>query len=230
MKVELVASPWFWMLATLVAYVICLRLQRAWPYWFLAPILSASALLMLLVVAMDANYSDYRRGGDGWLLMLGPATVAMAAPIYQHRRLIQHHWRSLLLAVTVGSSVSVLSSWWLASLLALDQNTRISLLPRSISTPFAMPASAYLGGVPELTAVLVVLTGIFGALFGRWLLFWLPKSARIARGSAYGMAAHGVGTARAFEIGPVEGTVAALTMVLAGTLNVLLMPLLAWML
>jgi putative effector of murein hydrolase len=122
--------------------------------------------------------------------------------------------------------VSLCSAWGLAQWLQLDASLQQTLMPRSVTTPFAMEISARIGGIPELTAVLVIITGLIGALIGEVILAWLPRSAVIARGAAYGMAAHGVGVARAHELGAGEGAVAGLVMVLAGLLNVIAVPLL----
>src|SRR6202012_5411122 len=106
------------------------------------------------------------------------------------------------LGVLVGSTVAMVSSWWLADLMRLDEGVRLSLLPRSMSTPFAMTVSADLGGSPEMTAVFVVVTGVLGAALGEALLARLSLRSALARGALLGMGAHGVGTARAHQIGP----------------------------
>ncbi len=103
---------------------------------------------------------------------------------------------------------------------------RLSLLPRSISTPFAMVISGEIGGTPELTAIFVILTGIFGASFGQLLLYWLPLKSKMSRGASFGLAAHVVGSNKAYELDNEVGTIAALVMVLTGIFNVLIAPLL----
>jgi putative effector of murein hydrolase len=127
----------------------------------------------------------------------------------------------------VGSMTSMLSSWALAALLGLNSAMRLSLLPRSISTPFAMTISGEIGGTPDLTAVFVVVTGIVGAIMGEVMLTWFPDYSPLARGAVLGVGAHGAGTAKAHEFGRQEGSVAGLMMVLVGLFNVLLVPILA---
>jgi putative effector of murein hydrolase len=112
-------------------------------------------------------------------------------------------------------------------MLGLGDVLRLSLLPRSISTPFALAVSEDIGGVPDLTAVFVVLTGVLGAALGDLVLFVLPIRSSLARGALLGASAHGAGAAKAHEIGREEGTIAGLVMVLVGLLNVLTAPLLA---
>lgn len=216
--------PLFWCLVTLACYGLSRLIQQRLPHVLLSPMLVTPALLMLLMHLLHANYAEYSRGTRWLLMMLGPATVAFAVPIYRERALIRRYWIVLLLAIGVGSSVAIGSAWWLASWLQLSPELQLTLLPRSVTTPFAMEVSARIGGVPELTAVLVIVTGLIGAALGELLLAWLPREAALARGAAYGMAAHGVGVARAHELGAREGAVAGLVMVLAGLLNVLLVP------
>ena len=136
----------------------------------------------------------------------------------------------MLLGMLAGSAASIASSFWLARALALDTSLTLSLVPRSITTPFAMPLAHDLGGVPELTAVFVMFTGVFGALLGGILLKWLPLHSSLARGALFGIGAHGAGVSRAREVGSEEGSVAGLVMVLTGILNLFAAPLLAMVL
>ncbi len=215
------AQAAFWCLATLAGYALCNAIYRRHRHAWLSPVLLTPALLIVLALLLRAPYSTYISGTAWLLLMLGPATTAMALPIHRERALIRRHWPVLLVATVLGSLTAVLSAWALAALLQIDGAMAQSLIPRSITTPFAMELSARIGGIPALTAVLVILTGLFGALVGERLLAWLPVDARLARGCAYGMAAHGVGVARAYELDPRIGAIAGLTMIIAGVGNVL---------
>jgi putative effector of murein hydrolase len=132
--------------------------------------------------------------------------------------------------MVAGSITAMASSWAFAMLLGVDGALRRSLLPRSISTPFAMEVSGEIGGIPDLTAVFVVITGLAGAAIGDFVLAYLPLRSKFARGALFGAGAHGAGTARAYEIGREEGAIAGLVMVLAGLLNVLAAPFIAYLL
>ena len=217
----------FWSALTIGLYLGVKALYRRWSYWWLAPLAVTPLLLILAAIALHTSYRDYI-GGTQWLVaLLGSATVAFAVPIYEQRGLIRRHWRVLSLGMLAGSMTSVLSSWALATLLGLNGTMRLSLLPRSISTPFAMTISGEIGGTPDLTAVFVVVTGIIGAILGELLLSWFPNYSPLAQGALLGVGAHGAGTAKAHEIGRREGSVAGLVMVLVGLFNVLLAPLVA---
>ncbi|MBB2969683.1 LrgB family protein [Mesorhizobium sp. RMAD-H1] len=220
----------FWSLATILLYLAAKRLYRRWPCWWLTPLAVTPALLIVIVLMLHSDYRVYI-GSTHWLLaLLGPATVAFAIPIYQQRALIRRHWPVLLVGVLVGSTTAMLSAWGLASLLGLNETLRLSLLPRSMSTPFAMTVSGDIGGVPDLTAVFVVFTGVFGAALGEVMLHWLPLRSTLARGALFGMGAHGAGVAKAHQIGREEGSIAGLVMVMVGLVNVLAAPLLAYLL
>jgi putative effector of murein hydrolase len=129
--------------------------------------------------------------------------------------------------MVAGSLTAMITSWVLAYVLGIDGALRLSLLPRSMSTPFAMEVSGEIGGIPDLTAIFVVLTGLFGAAVGDVVLARLPLRSKIAKGASFGMGAHGAGTARAHELGREEGAIAGLVMVLVGLMNVALAPVVA---
>lgn len=231
---QLLAEPathaLFWSIVTIGLYWVAKRIYRTWPRWWLMPLAVTPALLAAIVLSLHSSYRDYISGTRWLVLMLGPATVAFAIPIYEQRKLIRRHWPVLLVGMTVGSATAITSSWALATLMGLDGAVRLSLLPRSISTPFAMEVSRDIGGVPDLTAVFVVLTGIVGAVVGDIMLVRVPLGSALARGALFGVGAHGAGTARAHQVGKTEGAVAGLVMVLVGLMNVLAAPVFAQML
>ncbi|MFD0986870.1 LrgB family protein [Methyloligella solikamskensis] len=211
----------FWSALTIAAYWIARRLHARFGQWWLAPIALTPALLLAVALPLHVSYRDYL-DSTGWLLaMLGPTTVAFAVPIYEHRALLRRHWPVLMVGMVIGTATALGTAWLFASLLGLDDEMRLSLLPRSISTPFAMQMSENIGGIPNLTAIFVVLTGVFGALVGEILLKWLPLRTSLARGALLGLGAHGAGTAQAYQLGEEEGSVAGLLMILVGLLNVL---------
>lgn len=219
--------PVFWLALTLSAYAFSRWIYRRTGRYLLSPLILAPALLFSVAVPLHTAYAEYSTSTHWLMLVLGPVTVAFAIPIWQQRQLLMRHWSALLLGMLAGSAASIGSSFWLARALSLDTSVTMSLVPRSITTPFAMPLAHDLGGVPELTAVFVMFTGIFGALLGGILLKWLPLRSALARGALFGVGAHGAGVSRAHEVGGEEGSVAGLVMVLTGLLNLFAAPLLA---
>lgn len=217
-----------WTLVTIAFYIVAKTLYNRAPRWWLSPILAAPVALGVVVLLLHIRASDYSDGTRLLVIMMGPATAAFAIPIYEQRAIIRQHWPVLLAGVLVGSLTSGLLAWGMATVLDIPDDLRLSLLPRSLSTPFAMAISGTLGGLPGLTAVFVVFTGAFGAAIGDLILAWLPLRSGMARGALLGMSAHAIGTAKAHKIGQEEGAIAGLVMVLAGVLNVLAAPFLAY--
>lgn len=232
MRIELSPSvphwawPLFWLIATLAIYYLSKFLYRRHPTAWTSPLVMAPLALLALAWMLHGQYGDYLRGTHWLTAMLGPATVAFALPIYEQRQLIARQWRVLGAGVLVGSSVAILSAWGLATLLHLSPELRLSLAPRSITTPLAMSVSSAVGGIPGLTAAFVIVTGIVGSVTGQFVLRTLPVRSGMARGAMLGMAAHGLGVAKARELGNEEGAIAGLVMVMAGLLNVVAGPLL----
>ncbi|WP_329741013.1 LrgB family protein [Dyella sp. A6] len=228
MRSELASLAWF--AVTLAGYYLLKPLYRRLPRWWTSPLFSVPVLLIALGLVFGMNYPVYMRDAHWLIFMLGPATVAFALPIWRHRALIRRHWMALLAGVAGGSAVAMSTAWGLATLFGLSGSLRLSLVPRSITTPLAMLVSADIGGVPDLTALFVVITGVAGIALGELLLRFLPLRSALARGMLFGIGAHGAGTAKAYDVGDEEGTVASLAMVLAGLLNVLAAPAIAWLL
>ena len=199
------------------------RFRRPW----LTPLLAVPAVLAVIVVIARIPYSVYYTDTRWLMWLLGPATVAFAVPIYEYRELIMRHWISLTVGVTVGILVAVGGSLALAKLLHLSPELQRSLATRSVSTPFALAVSDKIHAPKDLTALFVIATGVCGMLFGEIVLALVPLRTRLARGALFGAAAHGVGTAKARELGSEEGVVASLTMMIAGVVMVLLAPVLS---
>lgn len=221
------ASGILWSLVTLAVFWAARRLHQRIPHPCLAPLVVTPVLVGIAIVVAGVSYAEYF-AGTGWLVwMLGPATVAFAVPIHEQRALIRGHWPVLLVAMLAGSLVAIASSWWLATQVGLDDPLRQSLLPRSISTPFAMEVARAIGGVPSLTALFVVITGLIAAGLGDALIAVTRTRSALARGAMFGIGGHAIGTARALQVGQGEGAVAGLAMVLTGLLNLMAAPFVA---
>ncbi|WP_206955126.1 LrgB family protein [Trinickia acidisoli] len=212
---------------TIAFYAAGKRLYARFKQPWLTPLVVVPAMLAVVVLAMHIPYSVYFADTRWLMWLLGPATVAFAVPIYEYRDLMRRHWISLAAGVTVGIVVAVSGSFALAKLLHLAPDVARSLMTRSVSTPFALAVSDQIHAPKQLTALFVIATGVCGMLLGELVLVFLPLRSRLARGVMFGAAAHGVGTAKARELGSEEGVIASLTMMIAGIVMVLLAPLLA---
>lgn len=211
----------FWSAMTIALYAASKRLYRWRPYWWLSPLAVAPVVVVAILLSVGADYREYLQGTRWLLLLLGPTMVAFAVPVFERRHLIRRYWVALTLGVVVGSLTALLTAWGLAFSLGLSDLFRTSMMPRSMSMPFALTVSEDIGGFPELTAIFVVLTGVLGAAMGQLMLHWLPLRSALARGALLGVGAHAAGVAKAHEVGREEGSVAGLVMILVGFVNVL---------
>ncbi|HHL0202960.1 TPA: LrgB family protein [Raoultella ornithinolytica] len=213
------------LVVTLVLYFANKCLYRRFHRLPLMPLVFTPILLVLILVFGHISYQNYM-GEAHWLLwLLGPATIAFAVPVYDNLAVIKRHWMSLTAGVTTAVVVAVTSSVWLARLFTLPDEIQRSLAVRSITTPFALAAAKPIGGQPELVALFVVITGVFGMAVGDALFMRLAIREGMAKGAGFGAASHGAGTARSYELGPQEGVVASLVMMLSGVVMVLAAPL-----
>ncbi len=189
------------------------------------PVLIAVLLLVGLLWVTDTDYARYFDGAQFVHFLLGPATVALAVPLYRNVRRLKEAALPLGVALIVGSLCASLTAVAAAWLLGAGEETLLSIAPKSVTTPVAMGVAEQIGGLPSLTAVLVILTGIFGATFGTWTLNALRIKDWRARGFAVGVASHGIGTARAFQLNEVAGAFASLALGLNGLATAILVPL-----
>ncbi len=229
--VYLEETPLLWLTVTVVVYWLADQLfQRARQFPLLNPVLLSVAVLVGILAATATPYATYFEGAQFVHFLLGPATVALAIPLHDQAHHLRRHWLPITVALLAGSLTAVVSALGIGWLLGVTPETLLSLLPKSVTTPIAMGISEHIGGLPSLTAVLVILTGITGAVIGIPLLVMLGlRDQPVAKGFAVGVAAHGIGTARAFQHSEQAGAFAGLAMGLNGALTALLIPLVTWL-
>jgi len=211
--VYLAATPLLGLTLTLIAYLLGDWIyRRAHMHPLLNPVLLAVLALVALLVATDTAYQTYFEGAQFVHFLLGPATVALAVPLYFNFSKLRRLWLPLLGGLIAGSITAAVSAIGIAWLLGASPQTLISLAPKSVTAPVAMGIAEKLGGLPSLTAILVVSTGILGAVLGPWTLNVLRVRDAAIRGFAIGVASHGIGTARAFQESEQAGAFSGLAM------------------
>ena len=221
----LTETPLIWLTATLIAYLIGDRLAEAAGRAPLAnPVLIAVILLAGLLWLIDTSYTQYFEGAQFVHFLLGPATVALAVPLWHQRRAVRRALLPIVAALLAGSATAVLSALAIGHAMGLTPQLMATLAPKSTTAPVALGISENLGGSPTLTAVLVIVTGIIGAIVVTPLMNALRIRDWRARGFAVGVAAHGIGTARAFQVNPQAGAFAGIGMALNAMLTALLAP------
>lgn len=224
--VYLSTSPLLGLTATLLAYQLAYAIYARMKFNPLAnPVAIAVAILVLILVATKTPYQAYFDGAQFVHFLLGPATVALAIPLYQQAGKLKRDWLALLAGAVLGSAAAIATAMGVAWLLGASPATIMSIAPKSVTTPIAMGIAEKIGGLPSLTAVLVITTGILGATLARGILNFLKISDHGIRGFALGVTAHGIGTARAFQVSDEMGAFAGLAMGVSGVLTALLLPL-----
>lgn len=223
--VYLSGSPLLALTATLVCYLIAISLfERCGQPALLNPVLVSVLVLALVLVLADIPYATYFDGAQFVHFLLGPATVALALPLYRELPTLRRHALPILFAVLIGMATTLASTLAIAHFTGLDEIMRLSITPKSVTAPVAMGIAERIGGVPSLTAVFAIITGVLGAVIAVPLLSWLSIKDDAAKGLAIGLVAHGIGTARAFRISERAGAYAGLAMVLSATLSAIGLP------
>ncbi|BAI72867.1 antiholin [Azospirillum sp. B510] len=223
--VYLSASPLAGLTLTLVAYQAGLWIfERLGRRPLFNPVLIAVVLIAVVLSLSGIDYRTYFDGAQFVHFLLGPATVALAVPLYNQFEEIRRTALALVVALLVGSTAAALSAVALAWALGGSSVTLLSIAPKSVTSPIAMGVSEQIGGLPSLTAVFVIITGIVAASLGSWVLNLVGVKDWRARGFGMGVAAHGIGTARALQVNEVAGAFAGLGMGLNGLATALLLP------
>lgn len=230
--VYLSASPLLWLTATLLVYQATFMAYRRSGFHPLAnPVALSVMVLGALLWITGTPYATYFEGAQFVHFLLGPATVALAAPLFEQLARLKRLWLPMLGALVVGTLAATVTAIGVGWALGATKVSMASLAPKSVTAPVAMGISEQIGGLPTLTAVLVVCTGILGAASARYLFDALRIHDPTVRGFALGTAAHGIGTARAFQVSDEMGAFAGLAMGLCALFSAVALPLVAgWLL
>ncbi len=224
--VYLAETPLLWLTITLITYYLAEQLQQRVPWIPLFnPVLLSIVGLVLLLWATNTPYPTYFDGAQFVHFLLGPATVALALPLYTYQATLRRMLLPLIGALGVGSLTGIGSAVLIGQWLGLSEITVRSLAPKSITTPIAMGVSEQVGGLPSLTAVIVILTGIVGATLAREVFTVMRVREPGICGFALGISAHGIGTARALQMNAEAGAFSGLAMGLNGVITAILVPL-----
>jgi predicted murein hydrolase (TIGR00659 family) len=225
--VYLAASPLLHLTLTLAAFVLASWVYRKFGMNpLLNPVLLAVVAIVLILRGTGTGYDTYFDGAQFVHFLLGPATVALAVPLYRQFERVRKSAAAILVSLLCGSITSAASAVVIAWLLGAETVSIVSIAPKSVTAPVAMGISEQLGGLPSLTAVIVILTGIIGAMLGPLILNALKIRDWSARGLAIGTASHGIGTARALQVNELAGAFSGLAMGLNALATAILLPIL----
>lgn len=217
---ELTASPFFGIALSILAYWLGVRLQKKTGLVICNPLIIAIVLVSGVLLLLRIPYDSYNVGGAIINMFLAPATACLAVSVYSKLSLLRRCWLPVLVGCVMGSLTSMGSVLLLCKLFGLDQALTISLLPKSVTTPIAVSIAGSHGGMPPITVVAVILTGILGSVLSPLLIKLFRVADPVAAGLAIGSCSHAVGTSRALELGETQGAMSGLAIGICGLITV----------
>lgn len=218
-------QPYLGVALTLLVFYLALKLyKKCHSHPLLHPVLTSIMVLIALLMLLKIDYATYFNGGQLIHFFLGPATVALAWPLYQHLETIKKIWWQVLVSVIFGILLGATTAVYLAQWLGASLLTQLSLAPKSVTTPVAIVVAEQIGGLQALTAGFVIITGVVGAMFGAAIFKLFSVDDERAMGIAMGVSAHGVGTAKAWQLSHTMGAFSGLGMALAALLIAFVLP------
>jgi lrgB family protein len=217
-------SVFFSVLITLIAFEIGTWIRNKTKLVIASPLLLATAIVVVALLALKIDYDTYSKGAAYISYLLTPATVCLAVPLYEKLELLKKNMLAVVLSVSIGIALGLLSIFGLSLLFKLEYEHYATLLPKSITTAIGLDLSKELGGIPNITAAVIAITGIFGNLSAGFVMKIFRITDPIAQGLGIGTAAHAMGTVKAIEMGKTQGAMSSLALVVAGIVTVLLAP------
>lgn len=205
---------------TIAVYLLAKRIYASSGKMYTSPLIITPLLIIAFLLMTGSSYESYNAGGKWLSDLLQPATIAFAIPLHKNFKVLKKHAAEIAAGVLSGTVIAVISSMLLAKWLHLSGDLATSLVPRSVTTPIAMSISQSIGGVPSITAVFVILTGVMGTMMGPSVLRLFRIDNEIARGVSLGTAAHGTGTSKAFELSSLTGTISSIAMILTALFSI----------
>ena len=209
------------MFISLASYAVGMWLRKKTGLSFLNPLLVSIVLVILFLSLTGLSYQSYARGAESISFLLTPATICLAVPLYQQINLLKKHWKAVVAGILSGVVSSLVCILLLALLFRFDHKTYVTFLPKSITTAIGMGVADELGGYVSLAVVVIIITGVIGNVLAEAVLKLFRIEEPIAKGIAIGSSSHAVGTAKAMEIGAVEGAMSSLSIVVCGLLTVI---------
>ena len=224
------ANPFSGLLLTLGCYWLGQYLYNKTQWTIMQSILICSTMIIIILTIGGIGYKDYYNQNTILNYILPLTAVVLAVPLYQNLNILKQHAFPIFAGILSGTLVTMGTIVIIGKLIGTDLTILLSMIPKSATNPIAIEVSRIVGGIPSLTVALVVITGVFGGVFGPELLKLMSIKNKIAKGIAIGSMSHAVGTARAFKEGEVEGAMSSLAMALAGTITAILSPIFALLL
>lgn len=205
---------------SLLAYAFGMFLKRKTHLSIFNPLLVSIAVTIVVLVIADVDYDTYNKGAVYLSWFLTPATVCLAIPLYEQIELLKKHWKAVLTGILSGVLTSLLTVFVLSKLMSLSHKEYVTMLPKSITTAIGIGVSEELGGYVTITVAVIIVTGVLGNILAEFLCKIFRITEPIAKGLAIGSASHAIGTAKAMEMGEIEGAMSSLSIAVAGIITV----------
>ena len=213
-------SLFFGMFLSLGCYEIGLLIRRKWRLALLNPLLLAIVLVIVFLKLFHIEYSDYNASAKYLSYLLTPSTVCLAVPLYEQLQVLKKNVGAILCGILAGMVASLGSVLALSAAFCLSHEQYVTLLPKSITTAIGIGISEELGGIPAITAAVIIITGIFGNIFAEVICRWAGICEPVAKGIGIGSSSHALGTTKAMEMGEVEGAMSGLSIAVSGLMTV----------
>ena len=220
-------NPLISIVITLIAYIIAYYIYNKTKLPILTPLVTTVILVGFAIYFMGVPYSVYNESGGKFInVLIGPATVVLALPIYRNLPILKANLLVILLSITIGSAIGIVGIYFTAKIMGVSENILLSLLPKSITTAIAVDVADSIGAVKSITVLAVVISGVVGAIIAPIVCKIFRIKSPLAKGIAIGTASHAMGTSKAIEMGETEGAMSGLAIGIAGALTVVLLPIL----
>ena len=205
---------------SLVSYWIGVMLKKKFKLGLFNPLLISIVISIVVLLIGKIDYNTYNEGAKYLSWLLTPATVCLAIPLYEQWELLKQNYKAVLFGLLAGTVTSLTTVFVLAKLCGLSHEEYVTLLPKSITTAIVMGVSEELGGYVTITVAVIIITGVLGNMFGELICKLFKITEPISKGLAFGASSHAIGTAKALEIGEVEGAMSGLAIAVSGILTV----------
>lgn len=220
----IVNSPLFGIFLSLAAFEIGVSISKKWKHTLLNPLLIANVLIVGFLLVTGISYESYNVGGSYISVMLSPATVVLAVPLYKQIGKLARYWKPILAGIFAGSLTAMGSVIAVSKAIGLSETLMLSLLPKSITIPMGSVVSEQIGGIPSITIIAITVTGITGAVAAPAVCKFCRIKHKVAQGVAIGTASHALGTSKAMEMGEVQGAMSSLSIGVAGLFTAITAP------
>lgn len=221
----IINNPLFGIFLTIITFVIGYEIQLKLGLKFLSPMVTSSILIILVLVVLKIAYSNYKQGADILTFFVAPATVVLAVPLYKNLDIIKKYFLPILFGCLVGISIGAIVGIFLCNVFGINKEILLSMLPKSVTSAIGYEISKKIGAIMEISMVFIVICGIIGYSVGELIFKIFKIDDKVARGVALGSCSHVLGTAKAMELGEIEGSISTVSISISGILATILIPL-----